>query len=79
MARVHTVAGGASSTAKTIAARLADAMVRTVNANDETLEKVIGRVTPDVIGTFTNRELKVGEFQLIKEIASRMAARELSA
>lgn len=79
MANVHTVSVGASATTRTIAARLADCIIRTVNHNDESLEKVVARLTPSDISFFTQRDLKAGEFEVIKTIASRIAERELSA
>ena len=79
MANVHTTPVGASTTTRTIAARLADCIIRTVNHNDESLEKVVARLTPSDISFFTQRDLKAGEFEVIKTIATRIAERELSA
>lgn len=76
---VHAIPVGASSTTRTIAARLADCIIRTVNHNDESLEKVVARLTPSDISFFTHRDLKAGEFEVIKCIATRIAERELSA
>ena len=75
---VHCKAVAKSPTTRTLAARLADQMVRTVYATGKDLDDVVATVTAGDIRYMTGRKVSDVDVQVIKHMAANLASQQIA-